>query len=138
MKENRLKTIGVTFVALIPILILVLSGGGCDRNEPIKLGFVGGLTGRNSNLGVAGREGALLAVEQANEKGGIKGRQIRLIVKNDEQNSDVALKVDKELIEEGAVAIVGHMTSSMSLAAVPLMNDEYKPGCHDQPYNQHQ
>jgi branched-chain amino acid transport system substrate-binding protein len=47
-----------------------------------------------------------------------------LIAKDDRQDEQTALRVDGELIAEGVAAIVGHMTSAMSVAAVPLMNEK--------------
>ena len=44
----------------------------CSKDEPVRIGFVGGLTGRVADLGIAGRNGALLAVEERNAAGGIK------------------------------------------------------------------
>jgi branched-chain amino acid transport system substrate-binding protein len=85
----------------------------CSRKkQPIKLGFAGGLTGTLSDLGIAGRNGVILAVEEANERGGINGRQVVLITKDDKNDPEVARTVDRELIDEGVVAIVGHMTST--------------------------
>jgi branched-chain amino acid transport system substrate-binding protein len=86
---------------------------------------VGGLTGRVADLGISGRNGAVLAVEQSNARGGVRGRQVQLVVKDDEQDAETAVRVDKELIDAGVVAIIGHMTSAMSTVAVPLL-DEHK------------
>jgi branched-chain amino acid transport system substrate-binding protein len=44
--------------------------GGCGPTEPIRLGFLGGLSGRVADLGGAGRDGVQLAIEQANAGGG--------------------------------------------------------------------
>lgn len=110
---------------LITVLIMaILFIPGCENNKPIKIGFVGGLTGRHYDLGISGRNGAMLAVEEANKKGGIRGQQIELIVRDDMQDPEVAAKVDKELIEQGVIAIVGHMTSQMSMAALPIINEK--------------
>ena len=48
------------------LLSLVLAG--CGSKEPILVGFAGELTGKHSELGVAGRNGAQLAVEVINKK----------------------------------------------------------------------
>ena len=45
----------------------------CDPPEPLRLGFVGGLSGRVVDLGIGGRNGAILAVEMRNQKGGVEG-----------------------------------------------------------------
>lgn len=112
--------------SLLSIILFVtfLSGiSGCNNDSPIKIGFSGGLTGRHSDLGLYGRDGALLAIEEANLGGGINGRPLELIIKDDKQDAATAIKVDQQLIDEGVVAIIGHFTSAMSVAAVPLIND---------------
>lgn len=97
----------------------------CEKEkEPIKLGFSGCLTGRLSDLGTSGRNGVLLAVEQVNAAGGINGRPVKLIVKDDRQEKSQAIRVDQELIDQDVAAIIGHMTSAMSVAAVPVVNRE--------------
>jgi len=96
----------------------------CTDREPIKVGFVGGLTGRHSDLGVSGRNGARIAVDEINAKGGVRGRNIQLIIKDDRQDPDTARKAVQELIGENAVAIIGHMTSSMSKETLPIANKE--------------
>lgn len=109
---------------VIAVLLLILVAIGCDRNKPIKIGFVGGLTGRFSDLGTSARNGVILAVEEINRKGGINGRQVELVVRDDQQDPEIAVKVDRELIREKVVAIIGHETSAMSVAATPLINDK--------------
>ncbi|MBA7642485.1 Leucine-, isoleucine-, valine-, threonine-, and alanine-binding protein [subsurface metagenome] len=92
--------------------------------QPIKLGFVGTLTGRLSDLGTAGRNAVILAVEEVNSEGGINGRQVLLLTRDDMNDPERAVQIDRELIEEGVAAIIGHMTSSMSMAAVSLINSK--------------
>jgi branched-chain amino acid transport system substrate-binding protein len=105
------------------LLILVMLCAGCEQNKsPLKIGFAGGLTGRHSDLATASRNGVILAVEEVNSRGGVQGRRVELIVKDNEQNAVVARKVHQELIDQGVVAIVGHMTSAMSSAALPVSN----------------
>ncbi|MFP3912631.1 MAG: ABC transporter substrate-binding protein [Desulfobacteraceae bacterium] len=85
------------------VAILVTAGSlGCDREkEPIRLGFSGCLTGRLSDLGTSGRNGVILAVEQVNAAGGINGRPVELIVRDDRQDTAEALRVDRELMAGG-------------------------------------
>lgn len=117
-------------LALICILGLVAFFTGisaaADKNA-YKIGFVGGLTGKSSDLGIQGRSGVTLAVEEINQQGGVNGRQLKLITKDDKQDSQTALKVDRELIDEGVVVIIGHMTSAMTEAALPLINERKIP-----------
>jgi branched-chain amino acid transport system substrate-binding protein len=66
----------------------------------------------------------MLATEEINRAGGIGGRPVELIVKDDMSYPETALMVDRQLIEEGVVAIIGHMTSAMSIVAVPMINEQ--------------
>ena len=105
---------------------LIISGlitlSACQKQEPIRIGFVGGLTGKVADLGVAGRNGAQLAVEQRNTAGGINGRQVELVVKDDEQNPEAATRVVGELIGQNIELIIGPMTSSVAMAVMPQIN----------------
>ena len=109
-------------MALFWVLFLCMSLGACS-DSPIKLGFSGTLKGKYSDLGVQGRNGALLAVEDINAAGGIDGRKIEFVVRDDKNTSAGAVEADKELVDEGVAAIIGHMTSSQALAAARAMQD---------------
>ena len=60
-----------------------------------------------------------LAVEDLNARGGVAGRQIRLLVEDDLGTPEGAVAADARLRKEGVVAIIGHMTSGLSAAALP-------------------
>lgn len=94
----------------------------CAPPEPLLLGFVGGLSGRVADLGVDGRNGAMLAVELRNQAGGVKGKQVELLVEDDQQDPAVARKAVSKLIGRKVAAIIGPMTSAMATATVPLVN----------------
>ena len=83
------------------LFIAILALAGCGRNDPIKIGLGGGLTGRVADRGIAGRDGVILAVEEKNSAGGIDGRLVELLVKDDRQDPVVAARVDRELIDAG-------------------------------------
>ncbi|WP_319466815.1 ABC transporter substrate-binding protein [uncultured Pseudodesulfovibrio sp.] len=93
---------------------------GCNNSPPIIIGFSGQLTGKLSDLGVQGRNGAMLAVEKINASGGINGRPLQLIAKDDHNTPEGAITADKALLKANAVAIIGHMTSSQTIAALPF------------------
>ncbi|WP_243371903.1 ABC transporter substrate-binding protein [Geotalea sp. SG265] len=105
--------------SLLSVLVLQ---SGCRNKQPIYLGYAGPLTGKFADLGISGRDGALLAVEEVNAAGGIRGRKVELLAKDDAQDPEQAKKVDRELIEAGAVAVIGHMTSVMSVAGLSVTN----------------
>lgn len=103
---------------LLACLVFIFSA--CGPSEPVKIGFIGGLSGRVADLGIAGRDAVQLAVDLRNQAGGIGGRQIRLLVRNDEHDPEVTRRVTRELIDQGVAAIVGPMTSAMAVVAAPL------------------
>ncbi|GFO67236.1 ABC transporter substrate-binding protein [Geomonas limicola] len=109
-------------LALIPVLAVMAILSSCKDSSPIKIGFVAGLTGKVADLGVGGRNGVMLAVEQRNAAGGINGRPLELVIRNDEQNPDTAKKVISELVAQNIEAVIGPMTSSMAMAMVPVVN----------------
>lgn len=103
-------------------IIIMLFLSGCSR-EPIKVGFSGNLTGTGSELGTNAMYGAYLAVEEVNERGGIDGRTIELVVQNDGNDINTAVEADKELIEEGVAGIIGHLLSGNGQLSIPYINE---------------
>lgn len=108
--------------AFMGLLLGALIPSCQGSKEPLRIGFVGALTGRYSDLGVSGRDGVILAVEEINQKGGLLGRPVTLLTRDDRQDPQAAVEADKELIASGVIAIIGHMTSAMSMASLPIVN----------------
>ena len=105
--------------AFVAMVVMVLA---CAARDPIRVGFLGGISGRVADLGIGGRNGATLAVELRNKSGGIGGRSIELIAEDDQQDPELAKRAVSQLIERKVVAIVGPMTSAMAVVTVPLVN----------------
>ncbi|QRM19254.1 ABC transporter substrate-binding protein [Dechloromonas sp. TW-R-39-2] len=101
--------------------VLSLMLFGCAPPEPLKIGYLGGLSGRVADLGEAGRSGALLAVEEINGLGGINGRKVELIVQDDAQQQESALNAVDALVAAGVSAIIGPMTSSVAETILPTI-----------------
>ena len=76
---------------------------------------------------MAGRNGALVALEEINAAGGIKGRPLELLVRDDKDDPDTALAVDEALAAEGVVALVGHMSSRAATKALAFANERQLP-----------
>ncbi len=102
-------------------LCLLLPGCRREAKEPIKIGLAINLSGRGGDAGEHIRNGALLAVEEINAAGGIQGRPLHLLVRDDENSDEGIRKADSSLIEEKVVAIIGHSFSANTMKAYPLV-----------------
>jgi len=111
----------------ILILLCIMAGVSvfyaCHKKQKVYLGYVGNLTGRTSELGMEGRNGAVLAVNEANRQGGVNGREIELLIRDNLGRGETAELMTRNLVDVGVVAIVGHMLSQMSVAAMPALDD---------------
>lgn len=102
------------------LLAFALLAAGCAAPDPIRIGFAGELTGDQSDLGIEGRDGALLAVDDLNTAGGVAGRRLELLVRDDLGTLEGAAAADRALIDDGVVAVIGHMTSGQTLAGLAV------------------
>ena len=100
--------------------------------DPIKIGVTGPFTGGSAPMGVSMRDGVKLAVAEINAKGGVLGRQLQLIERDDEAKNERGVQVAQELInKEKVVATVGFINTGVALASqrfyqeakIPVMNN---------------
>jgi branched-chain amino acid transport system substrate-binding protein len=91
--------------------------------EPIKVGLLAPLTGAVPTFGLSTREGVELAVKEWNEKGGILGRQIELIVEDSQCEADPAVNAANKLIDQDGVKfLVGEVCSKASIPVSEIAN----------------
>jgi branched-chain amino acid transport system substrate-binding protein len=100
--------------------------------EAIKIGVSGPFTGGSAPMGVSMRDGVRLAVNEINAKGGVLGRKIELVERDDEAKNERGVQVAQELInKERVVATVGYINTGVALASqrfyqqarIPVMNN---------------
>ncbi len=109
------------------LALSVASSVGAGAQEPIKIGYAGALTGPAAPVGVDIRRRAEIAVGEINAKGGIKGRKLVLIARDDEHNPVKTVAQYRELVErEKVVAMIGATNSASMLAVAPIVNDSLK------------
>ncbi|MCM3869496.1 MAG: ABC transporter substrate-binding protein [Pyrinomonadaceae bacterium] len=90
-----------------------------DRST-IKIGYFGDLSGPTFNFGQSARNGALLAAEEINQAGGINGRQIDIVIEDDEGSPERAATVVNKLTrQDKVIALIAGGASGSSLAAGP-------------------
>lgn len=110
-RRQFLKTTGVAATALVGVPGIV------HAQEPVRIGQIIPFTGFLGAIGEYGKQGATLAVEELNEKGGVMGRKLELITE-DEANPGVAVQKARKLIEKDRVVALEGLVSSASALAV--------------------
>src|SRR5450830_510578 len=100
--------------------------------DPIKIGVSGPFTGGSAPMGVSMRDGVKLAVAEINAKGGVMGRSLLLIERDDEAKNERGVQIAQELInKEKVAATVGYINTGVALASqrfyqdakIPVMNN---------------
>jgi branched-chain amino acid transport system substrate-binding protein len=95
------------------------NNNGQDRST-IKLGLFGDLSGPTFNYGESAKNGALMAADQINQAGGIKGRKIDIVIEDDHGSPERAAMLASKLIDQDKViAVIAGGTSGNSRAAAP-------------------
>lgn len=87
--------------------------------EPIVIAMEGPLTGSQASNGIDMYRGVKLAVRQANARGGVLGRPVKLVRANDKADPDLAVSVAKNAKKAGALAVVGPFNSSVGIENLP-------------------
>lgn len=96
--------------------------------DPIKIGLTGPFTGGSSSMGVSMRDGAKLAAAEINKAGGILGRPLELVERDDEAKNEVGVQVTQELInKEGVVANLGYANTGVALASTRFYQEAEIP-----------
>jgi branched-chain amino acid transport system substrate-binding protein len=111
---------------------LALSSMVAQAADPIKIGVDGPFTGGSSSMGVSMRDGVRMAADEINKAGGVLGRQLQLVERDDESKNERGVQIAQELInKEKVVALVGYINSGVALASerffqeakIPVMNN---------------
>jgi branched-chain amino acid transport system substrate-binding protein len=96
--------------------------------ETIKLGLVAAMSGQSAKSGEAIVRGLTIAMDEINAKGGVLGKKIELLVRDDESNPAKGVVAARELVQrEKVVAFFGGLDTPVSMAIVPFANQAKVP-----------
>ena len=102
----------------IAFAVTTALSGAAYAADAIKIGLTGPFTGGSSSMGVSMRDGAKLAIEEINKAGGVLGRQLQVVERDDEAKNEVGVQVAQELInKEQVVATLGFINTGVALAS---------------------
>jgi len=97
---------------------LMLSAGFAFAADTIKIGVSGPFTGGSSSMGVSMRDGVRLATEEINKAGGVLGKKLELVERDDEAKNERGVQIAQELInKEQVVANLGYINTGVALAS---------------------
>ena len=100
------------------------AGGG----EKILLGHVASMTGEQATFGQSTDRGIRMAVEEANAKGGVKGKQIEVKTLDDQgKPEEAAVAATRLMTEDKVTMLLGEVASSRSLAMAPIADANRVP-----------
>jgi branched-chain amino acid transport system substrate-binding protein len=101
--------------------MVVMIGAGTAAPEPIRIGWIGTLSGPAAFAGQCSRAGVLLAVDDINGAGGINGRPIEVIFEDDEYTPAKAVNAMQKLVySNNVLAVLNQGPSSVQLATMPI------------------
>lgn len=96
-------------------------GGGKPATGAIVIGHFASMTGPQATFGISTDQAIRLAIKERNAKGGVKGRQVELVTIDDAgKQSEAATAVTRLINDHHAVAVLGEVASSLSLAGGPI------------------
>jgi branched-chain amino acid transport system substrate-binding protein len=113
--------------ALVAAVALGFSMSGMAA-EPIRIGVSGPFTAGSAPMGISMRDGVRLAVNEINAKGGVLGRKIELVERDDEAKNERGVQIAQELInKEHVVATVGYANTGVALASQRFYQQAHIP-----------
>jgi branched-chain amino acid transport system substrate-binding protein len=90
---------------------------GAAHAQPVKIAFLSSLSGPFTPWGIQVRDGMKLAIAEINAAGGVNGRPMELVERDDRNNASEGVTAFKYLVErEGIVAAGGVISSDVGLA----------------------
>lgn len=109
-------------------LILLISSCffiGCQKKSEntIRIGLAGVMTGSNGQIGSAMIYGSQLAIEEWNAKGGLLGKTVEVVVRDDEGKPEKAVAVAQEIAARDVAAVIGHFNSGCTIPASTVYHE---------------
>src|SRR2546430_15985955 len=114
------------YLSKTTLAAIVLAAGvtAAAAQESIKVGVIQPLTGAFAASGTYVANGAKIAADEINAKGGILGKKLELVIEDNKSNPTEAAAVAEKLITSDKVpALMGAWGSSLTLAVLPTLMD---------------
>ncbi len=104
------------FLLMILVLVAFPACGGGAGSGTVKIAILAPLSGDVATFGESTRNGAMMAVEEWNAKGGVLGKQIEVVVEDSQCSAEAAVSAANKVIDQDGVKfIIGEVCSSASI-----------------------
>jgi branched-chain amino acid transport system substrate-binding protein len=106
------------------VLLIGVALVSCQKGpDTIKIGLAAVQSGSDAQIGLTMLQGSQIAIDEWNAKGGVLGKQIETLSLDDEGDPQKANTVAHNLVDDGVVAVLGHLNSSCTIPASIVYND---------------
>jgi len=125
--KKRILSVALT----LSMTAMMLAGCGSGSKEAstedldeITLAIVGPQTGDNAEYGQSMKTAAQIAVDEWNEKGGVLGKQIKLVDYDDANSSEQAASIAEQIVGDPSIsAVMGHFSSGVAMTAAEVYQE---------------
>lgn len=109
----------------LPMVVFTLLIAGCNQdNKPLRIGLIGTFSGKYADIGNDTLVGVRIAVNEINDQGGINGRSVKLVIKDDRGSGEAAITAARELAAAGITTIIGPNLSTVAVKLVPWCTEQ--------------
>lgn len=111
------------WIAVAVLLFFFVAASYAEKADTIKIGVAGSHTGDLASYGLPSVRAAELIVKNLNAKGGLLGKKLELIVEDEACKPELATNVATKLVSAHAHAVIGHICSGATKAALGTYKD---------------
>jgi len=125
-KKIQTESLRPVFLVALVAGAMLLLGQTSLLAQPIKIGYVGGISGACGGLTHSAVKAMKIATKEINDSGGVNGRKIEVIYRDSKTKPDEAAKQARDLIVSEKVALLTGVCSSSIYMAVNPIAKQYK------------
>jgi len=108
----------ISFAAVIGLPLPVLA-----EKPPIVIGVAGSHSGDLAPYGIPTKEAVEMLAADVNARGGLLGRPVKLLLLDDQCKPEIAASVATAMVSQGAQAVIGHICSGATKAALGIYKE---------------
>lgn len=113
----------VSAVLVLGLAALTLPGCPAKEGSTIRIGVAGPITGGQAKNGEDLTDGTTMAIEEWNARGGVLGKQVEMVVRDDMADPKLAPTAAGQLVDQKVAGVVGHFNSGSTLPASEIYNN---------------